>query len=91
MCTQCLSEDFSWFASAGTGHVESWVVMHTRAGADGVAPDPRIVATVELTEGPWIVSALVDVDPSEVRGAMPVTVGFERPEGSEAIPVFRPA
>ena len=48
MCTECLSEDFDWFESAGTGHLESWVVLHSRAGADGVVPDPRIVATVEL-------------------------------------------
>ena len=91
MCTDCLSEDFEWFVSSGTGHVESWVVLHSRAGADGVVPDPRIIATVELTEGPWMSSALLGIDPAAVTGTMPVVVAFERPEDSEAIPVFRPA
>ena len=36
MCTECLSETFEWFDAAGTGHIESWVVLHSRAGADGV-------------------------------------------------------
>jgi uncharacterized protein len=89
MCTECLSESFAWFDARGSGHIESWVVLHSRAGADGVAPEPRIVVTVELTEGPWIVSALLDVDAGEIVHRMPVRVAFERPEESEAIPVFR--
>ena len=91
MCTQCLSESFGWIDTAGTGHVESWVVLHSRAGADGVAPAPRVVATVELTEGPWMVAALHGIEPGGVRVAMAVRVAFERPEGSEPIPVFVPA
>ena len=88
MCTECLSEDFAWFDAAGTGHVESWVVLHSRAGADGAVPDPRIVATVELDEGPWMIGALINWSTDAVRNQMPVKVTFERPEGSEAIPVF---
>ena len=91
MCTECLAEDFEWLDAAGTGHVESWIVMHSRAGTDGIVPDPRVIATVELAEGPWMVGALRGVDIHAVAGAMPVRVAFERPEGSEAIPVFRPA
>lgn len=89
MCTECLSESFEWFDSTGTGHIESWVVLHMRAGSDGVVALPRIVATVELAEGPWMISTLCDVSPEEVTCRMPVVVDFERPDGSEAIPVFR--
>ena len=91
MCTECLSEMFEWFTSVGTGHVESWVVLHSRAGADGMVPEPRVVATIELAEGPWMVSALLGIEPSAITGDMAVRVAFERPAGSEAIPVFRPA
>jgi uncharacterized protein len=91
MCTECLSETFDYFDAAGTGHIESWVVLHSRAGADGVVPEPRIVATVELTEGPWIVSALMGVEINSIGHRMPVRIDFERPEDSESIPVFRPA
>jgi uncharacterized protein len=91
MCTECLSENFEWIDAAGTGHLESWVVVHSRAGADGVVPDPRIIATVELTEGPWIIGVLSDIDPGQISGSLPVVVAFERPPESESIPVFRPA
>jgi uncharacterized OB-fold protein len=91
MCTECLSEAFEWTPAAGTGHLESWVVLHAKPPLDGTMPDPRIIATVELAEGPWITSALMGVDPDRVTGGMTVVVAFETPEGSEAIPVFRPA
>jgi uncharacterized OB-fold protein len=54
-------------------------------------PPPVVVAIVELAEGPWLHAQLTGVDPAAVRGGQPVTVAFERPEGGEAIPVFRPA
>ena len=91
MCTDCLSEAFERTPAAGTGHIESWVVLHPKPSLDGTAPTPRIVATVELAEGPWITSALIGVDADSVVGGMTVVVAFERPEGSEAIPVFRAA
>jgi len=91
MCTDCISEASEWLDAAGTGHVESWVVIHTKPGADGSGPEPRVVVTVELAEGPWMVSALMGVPADAVTGGMPVVVGFERPEGGEAMPVFRPA
>jgi uncharacterized protein len=90
MCTECLSENFEWFDAAGTGHIESWVVLHSRPGADGVAPESRIVVTVELAEGPWIVSALLDAEIEHISHYMPVRIDFVRPEESESIPVFRP-
>jgi uncharacterized protein len=91
MCTDCLSEDFDWFDAVGTGHLESWVVVHSRAGADGIVPVPRIIATVELTEGPWMIGALITSNPDGLAGSLPVIVAFERPPESEAIPVFHPA
>jgi uncharacterized protein len=90
MCTDCLSEAFEWFDADGTGHVESWVAFHGRPGTDAAEMSPRIVATVELAEGPWMVSTLLDIDSNEVRYQMPVHVSFVRPDDSEAIPVFRP-
>ena len=90
-CSGCLSESFEWIDAAGTGHVESWIVVHGRPDADGTIPEPRVLATVELTEGPWITSALIDIAAGEVAGGLPVQVAFVHPPGSEAIPVFRRA
>ncbi len=89
MCTECLSEAFAWFDSAGAGHVESWVVLHSRPAADGTIVEPRVVVTVELEEGPWMIGALIDSDPADNFGGVAVRVDFVRPDESEAIPVFR--
>ena len=91
MCTDCLSEAFEWISAAGTGQIESWVVMHAKPSPDASSPGPRIVVTVELAEGPWMTSALTGIDADGVTGGMRVVVAFERPDDSEAIPVFRPA
>lgn len=91
MCTDCLSEAFDWTPAAGTGQLVSWVVLHAKPTLDGATPEPRIVATVELKEGPWIASALMGVEADRLTGGMPVVVAFERPDDSEAIPVFRSA
>lgn len=89
-CTECISESDEWFAAAGTGTIVSWVVLHGRADVDGVLPEPRIVATVELDEGPWTVNALLGIAPEAVAFGARVHVDFVRPDGSEALPVFRP-
>jgi uncharacterized protein len=91
MCTECLSEAFTWFDAAGTGHLESWIVQHPRAKGDAPQPPPQMVATVELDEGPWMLCALIDVDPAAISYGMALRVDFVRPEGSEAIPVVKPA
>ena len=91
MCTACLSEAFEWTPAAGTGPIVSWVVLHAKPSLEGPVPEPRIIATVELAEGPWIASALMGVEADRLTGGMPVVVAFEHPDDSEAIPVFRPA
>jgi len=88
-CGACHSSALDWTPAAGHGTVVSWSVIHGRARDNEPAPR-TVVAIVELAEGPWLHAQLIDVDPGEVSAGLPVTVAFERPEGGEAIPVFRP-
>jgi hypothetical protein len=44
-----------------------------------------------MEEGPWWWTQLVDVDPATLRDGEELEVVFERPEGSESVPVFTPA
>jgi uncharacterized protein len=91
MCTACASDDAGWFDAVGTGTIVSWIVLHAKPAADGSVAEPRVIVTVELSEGPWMVSALLGTPPHEVRAGMPVIADFVRPADSEAIPVFRTA
>jgi uncharacterized OB-fold protein len=84
-CPQCASAELSWAPAAGAGLVVSWSVVHTKG------LPPNVVAIVELDEQPWVQAQITDVAPEDVYGGMRVRVTFVRPEGGEAVPVFRPA
>ncbi|MDA8043760.1 MAG: OB-fold domain-containing protein [Actinomycetota bacterium] len=88
-CAQCDSPDLRPEPAAGTGRLVSWVVVHPRPGADD-PPPPAVPAIVELDEGPWWWTMMVGADPAGLRAGLPVQVVFERPEGSEAVPVWTP-
>ena len=80
-CSVCGSEDLRWEPSSGDAKLVSWAVL----------PAPSVVAIAELAEGPWIWAPLVCDDPDALREGMGLRIGFERPPGSEAIPVLVPA
>ncbi len=88
-CAVCASPDLGWEAASGRAKLVSWtVVPGRRVDAEGPEPDPTIVAIGELEEGPWMWAQLVGVDPSRLGEGMPLRIAFERPPGSEAIPVL---
>jgi uncharacterized protein len=89
-CVRCRSADLSWAPASGHGTVVSWSVVHGSA-TDGEPPAPIVVAIVELDEGPWLHAQLADVGAGAISAGLRVTARFERAEGGEAIPVFRPA
>jgi len=85
-CDACGSDRLAWTPASGSGSVVSWSVVHGRDG------DRTVVAIVELDEGPWLHTQLIDVDPDTLAGGQRVRVGFEKPDpDAEAVPVFRPA
>jgi uncharacterized OB-fold protein len=84
-CEVCGSGGLEPVAASGRAKLVSWAVAHRR---DGATSTPAIV---ELEEGPWWWTALVDGDAAALAEGLPLQVGFERPEGSETVPVFRPA
>lgn len=83
------STDLEWVPAVGTGRVVSWAVHHGRP-VDGIQPVESIICIVELDEGPWWWTELLDADPADVHEGLPVRVDFVRPDGSdEVLPVFR--
>ena len=80
-CSVCGSEALRWEPSSGEAKLVSW------AGP----PGSPVVAVAELDEGPWIWAALMCDDPAVLHEGMTLRISFERPPGSEAIPVLVPA
>jgi len=91
LCPDCLSDDVSWIEADGTGTVYSYTVSQQIAEW----PDeelPAITAYVELSEGPRIMTCLVDYEPADVSVGTDVEVQFVDSAGQDdiAIPVFAP-
>jgi uncharacterized protein len=88
VCAVTQAADLEWRESAGRGELVTWTVKPGRT-KDGVSIPDVLIGIVELVEGPWLALRLLDVPtPSE---GLPIRVDFVRPEGSEPLPVGRPA
>ncbi|WP_217574362.1 Zn-ribbon domain-containing OB-fold protein [Streptomyces sp. GbtcB7] len=87
---ETLSPDFEWRRASGRATLWSWVVMHQRyfpAFADEV---PYLVAFIQLEEGPFLMSTIVD-PPERLECGMPLEVVFEEIADGRVIPKFKVA
>lgn len=89
-CRYCASDDVDWQVASGRGRLVSYVINYRPVpGLEG--PDPRVVALVELDEGPRMLTNIVGVapDPDHLPLDAAVEVVFEPIGGEQAVPVFR--
>jgi uncharacterized OB-fold protein len=89
-CPTCLSADYTWEVTSGSGTVWSWIVMHRQYFAGLADQLPYNVALIRLDEGPLMTSN-VDVPTSELVCDMSVEVFFEEISDEFTIPRFRPS
>jgi uncharacterized OB-fold protein len=75
VCPQCLSSSASWRAVSGTGTIWSWCTMHQKYFAAFADEVPYQLVYVRLTEGPYVISTLVEETP-EPRVDQPVRAVF---------------
>ena len=75
-CPDCWSTETEWAQASGRGTLYSFGIMHQKF--PGFADDvPYNYATVELEEGPRIVSNIVGVANENLRVDMPLTAVFD--------------
>ena len=86
MCPACNGLEWTVEELSGRGTLHSWVVSHHPTEPDAT---PRIVALVQLEEGPRIVSNLQGIVHEHVKNDMPIHVTFEHVDGVK-LPQFRP-
>ena len=90
-CPECQSGAFEWEQVTGRGVVHTYTICHPPvlpAFADRV---PYNTVVVELAEGPFMVSNLVDCANDDIQVGMPVEVVFLDIDDEFALPQFRPA
>jgi uncharacterized OB-fold protein len=89
MCPHCGSTDAEWALASGRGVVHTFTIVHgptLPAFADRV---PYNVVAVQLDEGVFMVSNVVDCPPEDLRIGLPVEVVFEPLNDAIALPKFR--
>lgn len=89
-CPGCQSFNTSWVASLGTGTIYSFSVMRKGLGA-WAAASPFVIAYVELTEGPRILTNIVGCDVETVHIGQAVRVTFDDTGEGSAVYRFTPA
>lgn len=89
-CPRCHCADLGWRPVSGNGTVYTYtVVRHPThfAFADKI---PYVLALVELTEGPRLVTALRGIEPGEVHVGQQVRVVFREIADGVTLPYFEP-
>ena len=89
ICTQCQGDDLEWIESSGLGTVYSYTIVHRPPRPDFEVP--YVVAIIELAEGWYMLSNLVDCAVQDVEVGMAVSVAFQPMSEEITLPMFRPA
>lgn len=77
VCQTCWSRSIEWTRVSGRARLSSWIVYH-RAFHPAFADDiPYHVASVELEEGPRMLSTIVGADIVAFREHMPLEAYFD--------------
>ena len=88
LCTSCMSRNLEWVESTGRGTLYSHSTVYRPQ--QPVFEVPYTIAIVELEEGYYMLTNLVEVEPEAVEVGMPLEVAFERMSEEITLPFFRP-
>jgi uncharacterized OB-fold protein len=88
VCPKCLAEEATWEPVSGRGRLWSWIVMHQKAFPSYLDQIPYLVAFIELDEGHFMISTIVD-PPADIQCDLPVQVEFLQLDDERSAPVFR--
>jgi len=89
-CVEHGDAAMQWVAASGRGRVYTYTVLHrayTPATRDKV---PFAIAVVQLEEGPFYHSNILDCDPEAVAVDMPLEVVMTPHDSGLTLPQFRP-
>ncbi|HVN87728.1 MAG TPA: Zn-ribbon domain-containing OB-fold protein [Candidatus Binatia bacterium] len=91
MCPQCNRLEYEWIKASGLATVYSFTIVHGPTLPVFQARAPHNVAVVQLDEGPFLVTNIVDCAADQLRIGVRVAVVFEDVSAEVTLPRFRPA
>jgi len=89
-CPHCRSFDGEWRRVSGRGVVYTFTIVHGPTLAVFQEQAPYNVVVVQLAEGPFMVSVLIDTPADRITIGMPVEVVFDDVSDTVTLPKFRP-
>lgn len=90
MCPRCNSFEYEWPRVSGHGTLFSFTIAHGPTLPAFQGQVPYNVVVVQLEEGPYMVSNLIDHTDEDLRIGCAVEVAFEDVNDSVTLPKFRP-
>jgi len=91
MCPACNSLAHEWTRASGRATIYSFTIVHGPTLPVFQARAPYNVAVVQLEEGPFMVTNIVDCTAAALRIGLPVVVSFADVSDAISLPLFRPA
>lgn len=93
VCWKCRSTRMAWTPAPARAELFSYTVVHHAVHDAVTARVPYVVALVSFPDlpGPRLVTNLTDVDPSQIRIGMPVSLWWDDIDDGMFLPRFRPA
>ena len=90
-CPHCWSEAVEWQQASGRGRVYTYSIVHHNDLPPFNQRVPYVAAIVDLAEGPWVMTNLVEAEHDAIHIGMAVEVAFQSVSEDVTIPGFRPA
>ncbi len=85
------SPDFEWVKASGKGEIVTFSIAKSPLFESYAAELPYMVAIIKLSEGPQMMSNIINCNPEDVHVGMKVKVTFEERKDGFKIPQFEPA
>lgn len=89
-CVAHGARSMHWVDSAGRGTLYTYTVMHHAYTPAMKQKVPYVVGVIQLVEGPFFHSNVIDCALSEISVGMPVSVVMQTQDNGLVLPMFRP-
>ena len=90
-CPRCWSENVTWEDASGRATLYTWSTVHVNDLPPFHERVPYVAAIVELSEGPRMMTNIVDCAAERLAIGMSLEVRYRELDDEFSIPVFAPA
>ena len=90
-CPRCLSTEIEWTKVSGQARLHTFTIVRQPINPAFLEDVPYVYALVQLSEGPRMISNVVECEIDDVRVDMPLTVVFDDATPEWTLVKFKPA